>query len=98
MAVTDVACLTRRKDRRRLLGVSAGSQPNPAKGFVKMTRKWIKRGSRTLFHRKDRVDDEMVKTILLRKAHFIRDNSCLLPLTCRMHYKAYPKVRFVRRA
>ena len=64
---------------------------HPTKEVIDMDPKYLHTGRRTLFHAKDIEDklDEVVHTILLRNAHFIRDNSGLvLDNILRMHYKA----------
>ena len=66
-----------------------------------MAPKYLKTGRRTLFHAKDMEDKlhEVVQTILVRNAHFIRDNSGLvLDDILRLHYKADEYLPMVGRA
>ena len=74
---------------------------HPTKELIDMTPKYLNTGRRTLFHAKDIEDklDEVVHTILLRNAHFIRDNSGLvLDDILRLHYKADEYLPVVGRA
>ena len=74
---------------------------HPTKELIDMAPKYLNTGRRTLFHAKDIEEklDEVVQTILLRNAHFIRDNSGLvLANILRMHYKADEYLPLVGRA
>ena len=64
---------------------------HPTKELIDITPKYLNTGIRTLFHAKDIEDklNDVVQSILLRNAHFIRDNSGLvLNNILPMHYKA----------